>query len=92
MDMEPDIIVTDPPTKNLIIEVETWKGIKDDEQHCLDQLSEFRTSGYKRMLVVPEAEIEETIDWVAEHEASSDINGPELMVASPNRLEGFLDG
>lgn len=44
------------------------------------------------MLVIPEAEIEETVGWVAEHEASGDINGPELMVASPNRLKGFLDG
>lgn len=87
---KPDIIVTDPVTKNLIIEVETWKGILDDQQHALEQLEDFRKRGYKRLLVVPEEDIPETIEWVGDHERSDAIRGPELLVASPKRLEGFL--
>ena len=88
---KPDIIVSDPPTKNLIIEAETWKGIQDDQQHVLKQLEDFRARGYQRILVVPEKEIEQILEWVNEKEEVGEINGPELMVASARRLEGFLN-
>jgi hypothetical protein len=87
----PDIIVTDPPTKNLVIEVETWKGICDDRAHALKQFEDFRVRGYKRVLVVPEDDIEETVEWVDECESNGKIQGPELLVASPNRLKGFME-
>ncbi len=87
VDGKPDLIVTDPHTKNLIVEVETWEGIQDDPEHALNQLEDFRKQGYKRLLVVPEDEIESVYGWVDDHEQRGNIEGPELTIASPNRLE-----
>lgn len=91
VDGRPDIVVLDPLTKNLIIEVETWEGIQNDQQHVLKQLEDFRARGYQRVMVVPEEEIEDVAQWVEQKEDVGTIDGPELTVASPNRLENFLE-
>lgn len=87
VDGKPDLIVTDPRNMNLIVEVETWKGIQDDPQHALSQLEDFRKQGYERLLVTPEEEIKETVGWVEEHIDKGDIQGTKPTIASPTRLE-----
>lgn len=84
---KPDLIVTDPGNMNLIVEAETWKGIQDDPQHALSQLEDFRKQGYERLLVTPEEEIDEVVEWVKKHRDEGNIQGTEPTIGSPARLK-----
>lgn len=84
---KPDLVVTDPGNMNLIIEVETWKGIQDDPQHALSQLEDFRKRGYERLLVAPENEMDKIVEWVEKHLQEDNIEGTKPTIASPARLE-----
>jgi hypothetical protein len=87
----PDIVVIDPLTKHLVVEVETWEGIRNDEKHALKQLADFRAQAYQRVLIVPEEDIGDVMEWVEKNEEAGKIKGPELNLASPARLEGYLN-
>ncbi|WP_135855207.1 hypothetical protein [Halorussus salinus] len=85
----PDLISIDSTSSNLIVEAETMEGIADDEQHALKQLRDFRTRGFKRVLVVPEDEIDLAVEWVEEHEERGNIEGS-LTLSSPERINNVL--
>ena len=86
----PDIVLTGPPGRpNLIIEVETANGIGDDAEHAISQIEEFRVQGYKRVLVVPEKQLEDVFEWVEECEDQGLITG-NLTLASPERVSKLL--
>lgn len=55
---EPDIISIDSTSANLIVEVETREAIAENGNHVLDQLQDYPTSGFKRVLVVPDDVVE----------------------------------
>lgn len=86
---EPDIISIDSTSANLIVEVETMKAIADNGDHALGQLNDYRTSGFKRVLVVPEDEIEAAVEWVERHEDRGALKGS-ITVASPKRIGNVI--
>ena len=86
---EPDLISIDSTSANLIVEVETMKAIAENGSHALDQLQDYRTSGFKRVLVVPEDEIEAAVEWVEAHEDQGTLEGS-ITVASPERIANVL--
>jgi hypothetical protein len=89
VDGEPDIISIDSTSANLIVEVETMEAIAENGSHALNQLQDYRTSGFKRVLVVPEEEIDAAIEWVEAHEDQGALEGS-LTVASPERIANVL--
>lgn len=72
---DPDILYVDVqgPRANLVVEVETPSGLHDQADHTLEQLEDYRTTGFKRLLVMPDGEVETAEDWVEKHD--DDING-----------------
>lgn len=86
---EPDIISIDSTSANLIVEVETMEAIAENGSHALGQLQDYRTSGFKRVLVVPEDEVEAAVEWVEAHEERGTLEGS-ITVASPKRLANVL--
>jgi len=86
---EPDIISIDSTTANLIVEVETMEAIAENGSHTLDQLQDYRTSGFKRVLAVPEDEVEAAVEWVAAHEDRGALEGS-TTIASPKRIANAL--
>lgn len=89
VDMVPDIVVVQQHGANLIIEVETIDGINDDPSHAVDQLNDFQTSGFKRLLVASEAELDEVFEWVAEAEDEGYIE-KEVTLSTPERVAGSV--
>jgi hypothetical protein len=89
VDGTPDLISIDSTSANLIVEAETIEGIADDEEHALKQLRDFRTTGFKRVLVVSEDELETAVEWVEEHEERGNIEGS-LTVSSPKWISNAL--
>ncbi len=87
VDMVPDIVVVQQHGANLIIEVETVDGINDDPGHVVQQLNEFQTSGFKRLLVASEAEREDVFEWVEEAE-DEDLVEKEVTITTPERIVG----
>lgn len=82
---EPDLISIDSTSANLIVEVETMEAIDENGSHALDQLQEYPTPGFKRVLVVPEEEVDAAVEWVEAHEDRGALEGS-ITVASPKRV------
>jgi len=87
VDMVPDIVVVQQHAANLIIEVETVDGINDDPGHVVQQLNEFQTSGFKRLLVASEAEVDDVFEWVEEVEDEGLVE-KEVTITTPERIVG----
>lgn len=86
----PDLVFNSlPGYPNLIVEVETAGGIKDDPDHAVSQIEEFRVQGYKRVLVVPERELKDIYEWVEECENRGIITS-EVTLASPKRVSELV--
>jgi len=83
----PDVIVKSAVDNNLVIEVETEGGLEDDPQHALEQLNDFSTAGYRRLLVVPEAHAEAGEAFVEEY--GDELSG-QYYLASPATVTEFL--
>lgn len=86
---EPDLITIDSTTSNLIVEVETMKAIAENGNHALSQLQDYRTSGFKRVLVVPDDQVGAAVEWVKTHEDRSTLEGS-ITVSSPKRIGNAL--
>lgn len=86
---DPDLVLIAQRYSNLVIEVETVEGIENDEEHVIGQLNDFQTQGFKRVLVVPESDLEDVYGWVEAHEERGDINS-EVKIATPNRISNLI--
>lgn len=62
----PDIVVVDSTSANLIVEVETPESLKSEPRHIVEQLDDFRTQGFKRVLVVSDGVIYQVGEWAEE--------------------------
>lgn len=89
VDMVPDIVVVQQYGANLIIEVETIDGITGDQSHAVDQLNDFQTQGFKRLLVASEAELDDVYAWVEEAEDEGYIE-KEVTLSTPERVAGSV--
>lgn len=69
IDGDPDLLYIDVmgPRANLVAEVETAKSLRTQTDHTLDQLERYRVVGFKRVLVMPEGEVETAREWVDDH-------------------------
>ena len=76
IDGNPDLLYIDVmgPRANLVVEVETRAGLFEQTDHTLEQLENYRATGFKRVLVMPEGEVETAEQWVEDHDDR--INGP----------------
>lgn len=85
-DMVPDLILHAQETANLVIEVETETGLRDNEDHAEEQLEAFAAAGYRRVLVVPEDALE------IAREASRDwsIDTEDVQLATPSTVHKAL--
>lgn len=83
----PDLVVVDPPTTRLVVEVATLEGIEDDPERVLEQLDAIRSDGFERVLVVPDGALSPAGGWAQEHGDAGAIAGS-LTVATP---EGLAD-
>lgn len=70
IDGDPDLLYIDVmgPRANLVAEVETAKSLRTQTDHTLDQLERYRATGFKRMLAMPEGEVETAREWVQDHD------------------------
>lgn len=86
---DPDILYVDVPGERaqLVAEVETRAGLFDQTDHTLDQLERYRAQGYKRMLVMPEGEVETAREWVEDHDDR--IGGPLHICSAQNIAAHF---
>lgn len=89
VDMVPDIVVVDQYGANLVIEVETVDGINDDIKHAVDQLNDFQTGGFKRLLVAPESELEGVEEWAAENYDGGPIE-KEVTTTTPEGAASYV--
>ncbi len=89
VDMVPDIVVVDQYGANLVIEVETIDGINDDPNHAVEQLNEFQTRGFKRLLVASQPEIDDVYAWVEQAEDEGHID-KEVKLSTPERVAGSV--
>lgn len=87
VEMVPDIVVVHQNGANLVIEVETIDGINDDPQHAVDQLNDFQTSGFKRLLVASHAEAQDVVEWVENAEDEDHIE-EEVTITTPEGVAG----
>lgn len=79
---DPDLIYSDVggPTGNMIVEVETAKAFETQTEHTLDQLEQYRLTGYRTVLAVPKSDVSAAEEFVDEH----DVRDPVYVVAASN--------
>lgn len=77
----PDLLVKGFVDNNLAIEVETGSSL---DQDAIDQLEDFATSGYTRILVVPDEALDDGARFVEESLEET------VYVARPSDLPDFL--
>ena len=85
----PDIITIAQRYSNLIIEVETIEAINQNSTHVIKQLNDFQTQGFKRVLVVPQTEVDDFMEWCETHERNGRINR-EVTITTPESIEALL--
>lgn len=78
----PDIICIAQRYSNIVVEVETNEAIEDNSSHVIQQLNDFQTKGFKRVLVVPKSEVEDFKEWCEIHEQNGDIEQEVLLSTS----------
>lgn len=77
----PDLIVHEPHGRSLIVEVETSESLQDQPGHAVEQLEDFATRGFKRVLVVPDNGEDVANAFVEDH----DLDGA-VVVATPGEI------
>lgn len=87
----PDLIMQAPGLTypNLVIEVETIEGIKNDERHTIEQLNDFQTQGYKRVLVTPSSQKADVYEWCEAREQDGSIKR-EVSISTPDGIGAVL--
>ena len=85
----PDVVVTSGWKNNLIIEVETGDSIEANGSEAQSQLEDFSIPGYRRVLVVPDADFDTAhVDEFEDH-LDEEIDG-ELYFATPSGVVDLL--
>lgn len=78
IDGVPDLIVNEPHGRSLIVEVETASSLQDQPGHAAEQLEDFATPGFKRVLAVPDDAEDVANAFVEEYDF-----GDAVVVATP---------
>jgi hypothetical protein len=77
----PDLVVSGFSDRNLVVEVETASTI---DQTAVEQLDDFSTPGYTRVLVVPEQAVDDG------HQLVSDNLDGDVYVSGADSVSNFL--
>jgi hypothetical protein len=85
----PDLICIAQEYPNLIVEVEPVEAIENNSSHVTHQLNDFQTQGFKRVLVVPELEVDDFKEWCETHEQNGDLE-QEMSISTPEAIGGLL--
>lgn len=88
-DHHPDVVVQSGIDNSLIVEVETGSALEDNGSKAKSQMDDFSISGYRRVLVVPDA------DFDSKHvnEFSDDLDeqlSGNVYVATPSGVTDLL--
>ena len=85
----PDVVVTSGRKNNVIIEVETGDSIEANGSEAQSQLEDFSIPGYRRVLVVPDADFDTAhVDEFEDH-LDEEIDG-KLYFATPSGVVELL--
>lgn len=79
----PDLVVSGFADRNLVVEVETHDSLDGDAE---DQLEDFKTQGYTRVLVVPDG----VVDGGAKFLEGIDADTENVVVAEPDSVTNLL--
>lgn len=71
------------------MEVEPVEAIENNSSHVTHQLNDFQTQGFKRVLVVPESEVDDFKEWCETHEQNGDLE-QEVSISTPEAIGGLL--
>jgi len=82
-DHHPDLVLTGFQDRNLVVEVETGDSLNG---HLEDQLTDFRTNGYTRVLVVPDGVVDDGAAVLDEFDSEHD----NVVVCGPSKLPDLL--
>ncbi|TKX87627.1 hypothetical protein EXE43_02190 [Halorubrum sp. SS5] len=85
----PDVVVTSGIRNNLIIEVETGDAIDGNSAEAKSQIEDFSIPGYRRVLVVPEADFDAVRGDKFEQQVGKEIDG-ECYFATPDGVVDLL--
>ncbi|MFC3476292.1 hypothetical protein [Halobacterium litoreum] len=87
IDGDPDLIYSDVggPTGSMIVEVETAEALTTQKSHVLEQLEDYRLSGYQTVLAMPAGQKEVAEEFVEEN----DVRDP-IYVVEARAIGEFL--
>jgi hypothetical protein len=85
----PDVVVTSGLKNNLIIEVETGDAIDGNSAEAKSQIEDFSIPGYRRVLVVPDADFDAVHVDEFEQQLGEEIDG-ECYFATPEGVTDLL--
>lgn len=86
----PDVVVTSGEKHSLIVEVETGDSIKNNDSEAKSQIEDFSIPGYRRVLVVPDADFDAVHVDEFEEQLDTELDG-EYYVATPEGVTDLLD-
>lgn len=81
-DGEPDLVVVDSATRNLVVAVETMARIERDQDDVLAGLEALQVEGFDRVLVVPDSALQPAGEWARARSEAGDLSGS-LTVSAP---------
>jgi nucleotide-binding universal stress UspA family protein len=82
VDGEPDMVVITADGASLVVEVETPEAFDSEPEALLGRLADARADGFQRVVVVPEAALEDAAEWLQERTDDGDLDGS-LTVTTP---------
>lgn len=88
-DHVPDVVVTSGLRNNIIIEVETGDAIEQNGSEAKKQIDDFSIPGYRRALVVPDADFDAVHVEEFEDDLDVELSG-DVYVATPSGVPDLL--
>jgi len=87
LDHVPDVVVKSRVANSLLVEVETEDALENSPTEAKQQLQDFSKSGYRRVLVVPQAHSESAEEFAEKVE--DDLPG-EYYLSTPKKVTQLL--
>lgn len=85
----PDVVVTSGVAQNLVVEVETKSSLEDESEAAESQLEDFATPSYRRLLVVPDDAVDESVVSEFEEQLNEEVSGT-VHVETPSTVASHL--
>ena len=85
----PDVVVTSGLAQNLVVEVETKSSLDDESEAAESQLEDFARPVYRRVLVVPDDAVDESVVSEFEERLNEEVSGT-IHVETPSTVASLL--